>query len=76
MIASALKSKNAWRSLKTLGNSVRFQFLLPDELEAVVASNKGIPVGKRMKQKLGLLWLSEHLESKVLLLCRRSLFSR
>ena len=49
-IATALKSKNVWRSLKTLGSNVRFQFLLPDELEAVVQANKGNPVGKKSKQ--------------------------
>ena len=51
-VAIALKSKNVWRSLKTMGNNVKFQFLLPDELDAVISSNKGLPVGKRTKLKL------------------------
>ena len=46
-VATALKSKNVWRSLKSLGNNVRFQFSLPYELEMVVHNNKGQPVGKR-----------------------------
>ena len=48
-VSTALKSKNAWRSLKALGSNVRFQFLLPDELEAVVQANKGNPVGRKQK---------------------------
>ena len=48
-IHQALQSKNAWRSLKVLGNNVKFQFLLPAELAALAATNKGLPVGKRAK---------------------------
>eukprot|EP00435_Cladocopium_sp_Y103_P042710 s112_g11.t2 len=48
-IQTALASKNAWRSLKTLGNQVKFQFILPDELSALISANKGAPVGKRQK---------------------------
>eukprot|EP00435_Cladocopium_sp_Y103_P075671 s223_g62.t1 len=48
-IQTALASKNAWRSLKTLGNQVKFQFILPEELSALIAANKGAPVGKRQK---------------------------
>lgn len=48
-VQSALQSKNAWRSLKVHGNNVRFQFLLPEELAEVIATNKSTPVGKRMK---------------------------
>eukprot|EP00435_Cladocopium_sp_Y103_P009908 s3081_g2.t1 len=48
-IQKALSSPNAWRSLKTLGNQVKFQFILPDELSAIVSANKGAPVGKRQK---------------------------
>ena len=48
-IQQALQAKNVWRPLKVAGNQVRFQFLLPEELAAVVATNKSIPVGKRMK---------------------------
>ena len=50
-VTIALQSKNIWRSLKTMGNNVKFQFLLPDELDAVISSNKGLPVGKRLKTK-------------------------
>ena len=50
-VSLALQSKNVWRSLKTMGNNVKFQFLLPDELNAMISSNKGLPVGKRTKMK-------------------------
>jgi len=50
MVAQAMGSKNVWRSLKQAGNNVRFQFLLPEELAAVVSNVKGVPVGKRMKK--------------------------
>ena len=46
-LQNALKAKNVWRSLKTIANNVRFQFILPEELAAVVESNKGAPVGKK-----------------------------
>ena len=49
-IQQAMKSRNVWRSLKVLGNNVRFQFLLPEELANVAMTNKGIPIGKRMQQ--------------------------
>jgi len=48
-VSTALKSKTVWRSLKALGSNVKFQFILPDELDAVVQMNKGNPVGKRTK---------------------------
>ena len=48
-VQQALSSKNVWRSLKAVGNNVKFQFLLPDELAAVVSNNKSLPVGKRLK---------------------------
>lgn len=48
-IQQALQSKNIWRSLKVLGNNVKFQFLLPAELAEVIASNKSTPVGKRLR---------------------------
>ena len=32
---------------KALGNNVRFQFILPDELDATIQANKGKPVGKK-----------------------------
>ena len=49
-VMQAMGSKNVWRSLKVLGNQARFQFLLPDELAAMVSDAKGVPVGKRMKK--------------------------
>ena len=49
LIQQALTSKNVWRSLKAQGNNVKFQFLLPNELAAAVAANKGSQVGKRAK---------------------------
>ena len=49
-IMQALSSKNVWRSLKILGNNVKFQFLLPEELAAHASSNKSLPVGKRARQ--------------------------
>ena len=48
-VMQALSAKNVWRSLKILGNNVRFQFLLPEELAEVAGNNKNLPVGKRMK---------------------------
>ena len=48
-IQEALSSKNVWRSLKALGNNVKFQFLLPAELESIISSNKGLPIGKRIQ---------------------------
>ena len=49
-IQQALASRNVWRSLKVMGNNVRFQFLLPAELAEMAANNKGLSIGKRMKQ--------------------------
>jgi len=49
-VVQAMSAKNVWRSLKILGNQARFQFLLPEELAALVSKSKSIPVGKRMKQ--------------------------
>ena len=48
-IQAALKQKQPWRQLKSLANNVRFQFLLPSELAAVIEANKGKPVGKKVK---------------------------
>ena len=48
-VASALKAKNPWRSLKAQGSNVRFQFILPEELEAVIHTNKNQPVDKKQK---------------------------
>ena len=48
-VSTALKSKNPWRSLKAVGSNVRFQFLLPDELDAAIQANKENPVGRKAK---------------------------
>jgi len=48
-VSEALSSKNVWRALKVLGNNVKFQFLLPEELAQVVSASKSLPVGKRLK---------------------------
>ena len=50
-VQQALQSKNVWRALKVVGNNAKFQFLLPDELANLVASNKSVPVGKRLKMQ-------------------------
>ena len=46
-IQNALKAKNVWRSLKTIGSSVRFQFILPEELATLVDLNRSALVGKK-----------------------------
>ena len=48
-IDRALAHTNPWRQLKTVGNHVRFQFLTPDELKQVIATNKSQPVGIKRK---------------------------
>ena len=40
-IAEALESKIPWKQLKTLGNQVKFQFLLPSELHNKIAGAAG-----------------------------------
>ena len=50
-LQNAMKAKNVWRSLKTLGNNARFQFILPEELSQVVESNRGAQVGKRPRNQ-------------------------
>jgi len=45
-ILGALASKIPWKSLKTLGNQVKFQFLLPAELQSKIQNNAGGSVGK------------------------------
>ena len=48
-VQKALSSRNVWRSLKAIGNNAKFQFLLPEELSVLVASNKSLPTGRRAK---------------------------
>ena len=46
-VLTALNSKTPWRQLKSLGNNVKFQFLLPTELDAKIAKQAGNgPVGR------------------------------
>jgi hypothetical protein len=46
-IQEALASRLPWKQLKTLGNQVKYQFLLPSELQAKVAAAAGNgPVGR------------------------------
>ena len=45
-ILGALASKIPWKSLKTLGNQVKFKFLLPAELQSKIQNNAGGSVGK------------------------------
>ncbi|CAL1164895.1 unnamed protein product [Cladocopium goreaui] len=40
-IAEALQSRIPWKQLKTLGNQVKYQFLLPSELKAKIAGVAG-----------------------------------
>ena len=54
-LSHALQQKQPWRQLKALANNVNFKFVLPDELEASIAQNKGKAVGKgRSKPPPGL----------------------
>lgn len=49
-LLQAMQAKNPWRQLKALANNVKFKFVLPDELEASIAANKGKAVGHRSKK--------------------------
>ena len=40
-VLKAFDAKNPWRQLKVLGNQVKFQFILPSELEQKVATKAG-----------------------------------
>ena len=46
-IETALKHKDPWRQLKTLGNQNKFQYLLPSELKQLIETNKGKQVGRK-----------------------------
>ena len=53
-IQQALDHRQTWRQLKQLGNHVRFQFLLPSELDKVIQQNGTKPVGhKSAKRNVG-----------------------
>ena len=50
-VIQALQARNSWRQLKALANNVNFKFVLPSELEASVAANKGKSVGQKPKKE-------------------------
>ena len=50
-VSIALQHSMPWKQLKQLGNNAKFQFVLPSELQAIVAANKGRPVGPKKSQK-------------------------
>ena len=53
-VATALKHRQPWKQLKTLGNQHRFQFVLPSELSSEIAKNKGKAVAPKGKGKGGI----------------------
>lgn len=50
-VATALGHRQPWRQLKILGNQAKFHFVLPTELDAAIAQNKGKAVGGKGKGK-------------------------
>ena len=51
-ILQALKAKTPWRQLKTVANQVKFQYLLPTELDAKIANSAGgAQIGKPKTNK-------------------------
>ena len=53
-IVNACVSKSPWRSLKVLGNNVKFQFILPDELQNKIAQKAGgDEAGRSVKKSKG-----------------------
>jgi hypothetical protein len=61
-IIQAMQAKNPWRQLKALANNVQFKFVLPSELEASVAANKGKAVGNKGKKERPLPGLPQPIE--------------
>ena len=50
-VLKACKGKSPWKTLKTLGTNVRFQFITPDELKVQIEKRAGKgPVGKPVKK--------------------------
>ena len=50
-ILKALESKNPWKNVKALGTNVRFQFILPEELQTQITRRAGKEaVGKPVKK--------------------------
>eukprot|EP00435_Cladocopium_sp_Y103_P018675 s322_g4.t1 len=52
-VQNALSQKQPWRQLKHLANNVRFQFLLPNELDLLIQQNRGKPVPQILSQQIG-----------------------
>lgn len=50
-VQKALSAKAPWKTLKTLGTNVKFQFILPDELQAQIARRAGKEAVGKPKQK-------------------------
>ena len=50
-LIAALRHRQPWRQLKTLGNNVKFKFVLPSELSRVIQDNQGQAVGAKGKGK-------------------------
>ena len=50
-VLQAMQQKQPWKHLKTLANQARFKFVLPAELAAAVAANKGRSVGQKSPKK-------------------------
>ena len=46
-LIQAMQQKQPWRQMKALATNAGFKWVLPSELEAAVAENKGKPVGKK-----------------------------
>jgi hypothetical protein len=46
-LLQAMQQQQPWKQLKALANNVNFKFVLPAELAATVAQNKGKAVGKK-----------------------------
>ena len=50
-VKKALSGKMQWKTLKTLGSNVKFQFILPEELQAQIAKRAGKEAVGRPKPK-------------------------
>lgn len=51
-VVTACKSKSPWRSLKALGNNMKFQFILPAELQDKVRQKAGDDEGLKPPKKV------------------------
>lgn len=53
-LLKAMDGRNPWRNVKTLGTNIKFQFILPEELQAQISSRADKEaVGKPVKTKKG-----------------------